>query len=150
MFNNYDNDSGTGTAICYQLTLTGGEPLSVLPLSITVYIFTFSYLLMAMFFNPSTYSLSSSAIAANYIPILVLFPLLIVVDIAWLWIYNCSTAFRIIGSLVVGGGCGTLWAYTIMSSNMSNLLYMTVMSNSAVCKRPTKSTMKCTKKTKTI
>jgi len=143
------SSSDSSTAICNQVTLTGGEPLSLLPLSTTVYIFTFFYLIMAMFYNPSTTSMNTNAIAANYIPILVLFPLVILMDLIWLLFYNCSTITRIISSMIIGGGFGALWAYIIMSSSMSNLLFLTVMSNSAICQRPTKTTMKCTKKTNT-
>ena len=140
--------------ICNQITLSGSEPLSVLPLSTVVYCFTFFYLIMAMFLpalkNVETKdsNLSSLAIASNNVGVLILFPMLIVLDFLWLLFYNCASFFQIFGSIFWGTAFGVLWAYIISQSSMSQLLYMTVMSNAQICSRPSKQKLKCVKTNK--
>ena len=130
--------------ICNQVTLTGSSPMSVLPLSVTVYFFTFTYLLMALFL-PAKSMLESNNIASNNIALLIFFPLIIIVDILWLLVYSCSSFYNILCSIVLGSGCGALWAYTISQTQLSSLLFLTVMSNAEVCSRSSNQKMKCRK-----
>lgn len=128
--------------ICNQITLTGEAPMSSLPLSLTVYLFTFTYLITAMFL-PAKSLTDSNLIAYNNITVLILFPLIILMDMVWILVYSCAGLSQVLLSFVLGAGLGSLWAYIISTSNMSSLLYMTVMSNAQVCQKPSKSRMKC-------
>lgn len=141
-------------SICSQITLSGGTPLSNIPLSLTVYSFTLFYLVFAMM-NMTVYENKddkkdakkmNDAVALNNLPVLILFPLLILADFFWLMMWNCSSFVNMVVSIVVGGSIGLAWAAIISKSKMAPLLYLTVMSNSQVCSRPAKTRMMCKKK----
>ena len=118
--------------------------MSSIPLSVTVYFFTFFYLLSAMLL-PTKSPTERNAVALNNLPVLIIFPLIIVIDILWLLVYSCSDFSKVSLSCILGGGFGTLWAFIISKSNLSSLLYMTVMSNAQVCNRPSQQKMRCRK-----
>ena len=150
LFTNNLSENG----ICSQITLSGGTPLSNIPLSLTVYSFTLFYLLYAILnMNVSkdekdmkdTEKINNTA-ALNNLPVLILFPLLIVADFLWLLSWNCSPFLNMVISIVFGGATGLAWAAIISNSKMAPLLYLTVMSNSQVCSRPAKTRMMCKKR----
>ena len=143
--------------LCNQLTLTGSAPLSQIPLSLVVYSFTLFYLVYAMLsisaptvngrVDISQVSASQANTAAsNNIPILVIFPVLIIADFSWTMIWKCSRWWKQIWSIIVGGGIGLLWASIISSSSLSSLLYLSVMSNAQICSRPSKTRFRCKRK----
>ena len=145
--------------LCHQLTLTGSAPLSQLPLSLVVYSFTLFYLVFAMLsISAPTVNgrvditqLSASqanTAAANNIPILVIFPVLIVADFIWTMIWKCSSWWKQVWSIAVGGSVGLFWAYVISSSSLSSLLYLSIMSNAQICSRPSKTRFRCKRKPK--
>lgn len=136
-------------SICSQITLSGGTPLSNIPLSLTVYSFTLFYLVFAilnMNISGDDTKKMNDAAALNNLPVLILFPLLIIADFIWLMSWNCSPFLNLVVSVVVGGATGLAWAAIISKSKMAPLLYLTVMSNSQVCSRPAKTRMMCKKK----
>lgn len=147
--------------LCHQLTLTGSAPLSQIPLSLVVYSFTLFYLVYAMLsisaptvngrVDISLVSESqANTAAANNIPILVVFPVLIIADFTWTMIWKCSRWWKQVWSIIVGGGIGLLWANIISSSSLSSLLYLSVMSNAQICSRPSKTRFRCKRKARDI
>lgn len=147
--------------LCHQLTLTGSAPLSHIPLSLVVYSFTLFYLVYAMLsISAPTVNgrvditqLSSSqanTAAANNIPILVIFPVLIVADFIWSMMWKCSSWWKQMWSIIVGGSVGLFWAYVISSSSLSSLLYLSIMSNAQICSRPSKTRFRCKRKPRDI
>jgi hypothetical protein len=144
-------------------TITMGENnsyLSSVPLSLVVYSFTFFYLLIFIFnlANPNPtigildttkFSKESINTALNdNIPVLVLFPFLIIAELAWSNMNNCITGdtakFLIysLSAIILGGGGGVLWAVLITSIGIQRLQYIT-SGNSSVCSRPAKTTYRC-------
>lgn len=140
--------------LCNQLTLTGSAPLSKIPLSLVVYSFTLFYLVYAMLSisaptvngHADITKLSASQAnmaAANNIPLLVIFPILILADFAWTMIWKCSPWWKQVWSIIIGGSVGLLWANIIASSSLSSLLYLSIMSNAQICSRPSKTRYRC-------
>lgn len=164
--NSYVGFSGQGVAeetpyICNQLTLTGAAPLSRIPLSLVVYSFTLFYLVFAMLsISAPTVNgrvditkltaQQANVAAANNIPILVIFPVLILSDFGWSMIWKCSPWWKQVWSIIVGGGMGLAWAYIISSSSLSSLLYLSIMSNAQICARPSKTRFKCKRKMRDV
>ena len=119
---------------CTQLTLGSTQPVSVLPLSQTVFGYTFAYL---------AYFIASNNLQTQNIATFIMFPLVIVADIIWSTSNLCSNPKYLLISLIIGAIIGTLWAMIIESTNMPNLAYMSGISNKDVCSKPSKSLYKC-------
>lgn len=133
-------ESGSN-AICNTITLSGSGPLSTLPLSQTVFGYTFFYLLYIIL----QYTLGpvNNNLVNQNIPTLVIFPLLIVTDFIWNLSNKCASFYAVLASLIIGSGCGVLWSYIIDSTGMTNLQYFNGLSNQETCSQPTAQTFKC-------
>jgi hypothetical protein len=119
---------------CTQLTLGNTQPISILPLSQTVFGYTLSYL---------TYFITVNNLQTQNIATFIIFPLVIVADIMWSTSNLCSSPKYLLISLIIGAIIGTLWAMIIESTNMPNLAYMSGIANKDVCSKPSKSLYKC-------
>ena len=119
---------------CTQLTLGNSQPISVLPLSQTVFGYTLSYL---------TYFITVNNLQTQNMATFIIFPLVIVADIMWSTSNLCSSPKYLLISLIIGAIIGTLWAMIIESTNMPNLAYMSGIANKDVCSKPSKSLYKC-------
>ena len=119
---------------CSQLTLGNSQPISILPLSQTVFGYTLSYL---------SYFISINNLQTQNIATFIVFPLLIIADIMWSTINLCSSPKDLLISLILGGLMGTIWAMIIDSTNAPNLAYMSGITNKDICSKPTKSLYKC-------
>ena len=157
-----DIDNPLPNPKCSIITLgeAGGGYLSKIPLSLTVYSFTFFYLLIFVMNTASTNtkgvldpkSLSSKSINTvlqQNAPIFIIFPLLIILETVWLLTYNCVQNILIRGGIAIfiGGVGGVLWALIISSVGNTSLQYLS-KSGADVCSRPSKSLYKCKKNTK--
>lgn len=155
-----DTDNPLPNPKCSIITLgEAGGYLSKIPLSLTVYSFTFFYLLIFIMNTASTNtkgvldpkSLSSKSINTvlqQNAPIFIIFPLLIILESIWLLTYNCVQNILIRGgiAIILGSIWGTIWALIISSSGNPNLQYLS-KSGVDVCNRPSKSLYKCKKNT---
>ena len=119
---------------CTQLTLGNSQPISVLPLSQTVFGYTLAYL---------GYFISINNLQTQNIATFILFPILIVADMMWSTVNLCSSPKYLLISLILAALMGTLWAMMIDSTNAPDLAYMSGISNKDVCSKPTKSLYKC-------
>ena len=119
---------------CTQLTLGNTQPVSILPLSQTVFGYTLAYL---------TYFISINNLQTQNIATFIMFPLVIIADIIWSTSNLCSNPKYLLISLIIGCIIGTLWAMIIESTNMPNLAYMSGIANKDVCSKPSKSLYKC-------
>ena len=119
---------------CTQLTLGNTQPISILPLSQTVFGYTLAYL---------TYFIAINNLQTQNIATFIMFPILIMSDIIWSTSNLCSSPKYLLISLIIGGIIGTLWAMIIESTNMPNLAYMSGVANKDVCSKPSKSLYKC-------
>ena len=121
-------------AVCNMLTI-GQEEISSMPLSQTVFGYTFFYL---------AYVLMKHKITSQNIPTMVFFPLLIFFDFIWNISNSCYNIWALFTSLVIGGVIGVVWAAIILSVKSPGLLYfMGGGTNNEVCSKPSKQTFKC-------
>jgi hypothetical protein len=152
---------------CRTITLgENGEYYSNIPLNLVVYSFTFFYLLIFIFnlANPnstvgildtSTFTQSSinNALQQN-IPILIFFPLLILVELFWINVNSCvSTDIKdfviyTLSGIIIGGVGGMVWALLITSIGVPQLQYI-ISGNNSVCSRPSKTLFRCKPKLST-
>jgi hypothetical protein len=153
-------DDPLPNAKCSIITLgESGGYLSKIPLSLTVYSFTFFYLLIFVMNTASTNakgvldskSLSSQSINTalqQNIPLFIIFPVLIILESVWLLTNNCVQNILIRGgiSIILGGVGGVIWALIISSVGNPSLQYLS-KSGVDVCNRPSKSLYKCKKNT---
>ena len=119
---------------CTQLTFGNTQPVSILPLSQTVFGYTLAYL---------TYFISINNLQTQNIATFIMFPLVIISDMIWSTSNMCSNPKYLLISLIIGAIIGTLWAMIIESTNMPNLAYMSGIANKDVCSKPSKSLYKC-------
>jgi len=139
-FNTFNDTTGTPPAdICNTLTLTTGEPFSKLPLSMTIFTYTFGYLLYIIAYN---------GLAIDNIFTIILFSLLIIVDWTWNITFNCNNHMRLFASFLIGAGIGVGWSAVIVSTNQVALQYFNGISNKEVCSLNKKVKFRCTTKTK--
>ena len=130
-----------------------GSPISRLPLSMTVFSFTFWYLLIFIVNSSTTNILGilgppgaitpnnlNSAMAKN-IPTLITFPLLIICDGAWYLLNGCISAKNIGIAFLFGGIGGILWALAITSTKNLDLQF--IGGSSQTCAQPTKQIFRC-------
>jgi len=123
--------------ICRSLITLGNSTISNLPLSQSIFGFTFFYLLFFIGIMKKENYVSQN------IPTIVFFPLIILFDIVWNLSYKCYTYNDIIISLGLGITCGLIWASIIDRTKLSNFQYFNKVSGNAECSRPSKSTFKC-------
>jgi len=128
------DESDQSNGACNLITLSNNGPFSKLPLSQTVFGYTFFYLV---------YIIVKYKLVVQNIPTLVIFPILILSDFIWNAIHKCSSIISLFMALAIGSGCGVLWSYIIDYTQMVNLQYFNGLSNAEVCKRPTQGTFKC-------
>lgn len=119
---------------CTQLTLGNSQPISVLPLSQTVFGYTLAYL---------GYFISVNNLQTQNIATFIIFPILIIADIMWSTINLCSSPKYLLISLILGALFGAIWAMIIDSTDTPNLAYMSGITNKDVCSKPSKSLYKC-------
>jgi hypothetical protein len=122
-------------SICSDMITLGNTPIFNLPISQTIFGYTFAYLL-SIITNPKHNYVSQN------IPTLVFFPVIILFDMIWNFRNGCFMVELPI-ALGLGFGLGWFWGYIIESSKMTNLLYFNKISGASECSRPTKSTFTC-------
>ena len=141
------NDSLIPNPKCSIISLgENGSVLSAIPLSIAVYSYTFFYLLIFILNlgNSSDNKEGIHTALKQNIPIMIIFPLLLLFESLWIVSNNCvwKPMFYILASFIVGGIVGVLWAIIISSLKNNNLMYL---SNSGieVCNRPSQTYFRC-------
>jgi hypothetical protein len=127
------------TLICNVLTLSDTGRLSQkVPLSMTVFCYTFFYLV---------YIIGKYKLANQNVPTIIVFSLLIIGEYVWNLNYGCSGNYGLLTAFAVGSLVGTAWSAIIDSTKMTDLQYFNGISNAAVCSRPSKQIFKCKKTT---
>lgn len=122
--------------VCNVLTLTESGRLSNVPLSMTVFCYTFFYLV---------YIIGKYKLANQNIPTLIVFPLLIIGEYIWNVSYNCAGTYGLLAAFAIGSTIGAAWSAIIDSTKISELQYFNGISNAAVCSRPSKQIFRCKK-----
>lgn len=137
----YDKLYEGTTRVCNLLTLSKSGPISILPLSMVIFSFTFFYLFYGLYFVGNNLN--------DNIPTLIIFPLIMIMDGLWHLSNNCNTIMGVLFSLIIGGGVGLLWGYVLQTSKASALLYFNGLSTKETCNIPTKQSFRCKVKTVT-
>lgn len=137
-FNTF-NLTETPEIVCKTLTLTSAEPFSNLPLSMTIFTYTFGYLL---------YIIAAYGLAMENIFTILLFSILIIADWTWNITFKCNNHMRLFASFLIGAGVGVGWSAIIASTNQVSLQYFNGLSNKEVCALNKKVKFRCTTKTK--
>jgi hypothetical protein len=125
----------TPSTICNSFTLTSAEPFSQLPLSMTVFTYTFGYLL---------YIIGLYGLGKDNITTIILFSTLIIADWTWNIYFNCNTHIRLIAAFVIGSTIGVAWSAIIASTKQVQLQYFNGISNKEVCSLKKNIKFKCT------
>lgn len=132
--NNANTTDPDYSRICNAITLTDEGPLSNLPLSMTVFSYTFFYLM---------YTVAYYNLAAKNITMIILFCSIIIADWTWHRNFNCNSNQRLLFSLLVGFVIGFGWSAIIASTNQIQLQYLNGISNKEYCSLPTTQRFKC-------
>lgn len=126
--------------ICNLISLTDVGPLSKIPLNITIFCFTFFYLL---------YIIVHHDLVNRNIPTIVIFTMLIFSELIWNIKNNCANPITLGIGIIIGGLCGILWSYLIDTSGMTNLKYYNGVSTQVTCSKPSEQKFKCSLNTAT-
>jgi hypothetical protein len=124
----------TSNAVCGVFSL-GEQQLSPLPLSQTVFGYTFMYL---------AYVILNTGTVFDNLPTMLFFPVLICVD--WLWnLFNsCHGVVSLALSTSIGLIVGLCWALVVSSANSPDLLFfMGSQHSEPVCSKPSNQTFRC-------
>lgn len=132
-----DPKNENATQTCSLLNLIKGDSLSFLPLGQIVFSYTFAYLMTIIYKYNLVY---------QNIPIILLFPLIIIYDIFWNIQNGCVNGPLMIVTLIVGLLGGVFWALIIDNLKISKLQYYSGLSNNAVCSLPSSQTFRCVEK----
>lgn len=125
------------------IPLTSGaiEPLSKIPLNVVVYSYTLAYLITGFTAPPVTYKNALASLQQN-MPILILFPILLIFEAVWLLAHACNYPMVIFMGILVGIGAGIFWAFMMRMTKNPNIQYMS-MGNIQVCSKPSKTIYRC-------
>jgi len=118
------NTGDASPTICNSFTLTNGEPFSKLPLSMTIFTYTFGYLL---------YIIGLYGLAKENVTTIILFSILIISDWTWNIFFSCNNHVRLFGAFLIGTIIGISWSAIIASTKQVNLQYFNGLSNKEVC-----------------
>jgi hypothetical protein len=132
---NSNTDVADYTKVCNALVLGESGPFSNIPLSMTVFSYTFFYLIYVI----GKYNLASQNVIS-----IIIFTLLIIVDGVWNVYFNCNTKLNLLVALIIGGGIGALWSFIIDSTKQVELQYFNGIANKNVCKVSPKQKFRCT------
>ena len=131
-FNTTGNDY---SKICNALVLGQDSPFSKLPLSMTVFSYTFFYLIFVI----AKYKLANQNVMS-----IILFIVLIIADWVWNTTFQCNSHERLFAALIIGCGVGLGWGAIIDSTKQVELQYFNGISNKNVCKVSAKQKFRCT------
>jgi hypothetical protein len=112
---------------CYQVSLGDSKSLSNIPLSQTIYAYTFFYLIYIIGSKNSQHLWRR-----NWFTVIFLATIMFS-DMVWNYINHCYKTLGIFISFFIGSVCGVLWGYIISASGAVNLQYFNGLSNEIVC-----------------
>ena len=126
-------------SVCSSIPLFDEGPVSRLPLSTVVYIYSLCYFgIPIMHYRREQTNL----------PILIVFPILGFLDMMWLYNFGCSSTWNILGAGFVGMAVGLFWSELIFVTNLRQVQYFSILSHEELCKLPSEMKYQCTNKAK--
>jgi hypothetical protein len=151
------DDNAEKTELCDIMTIgENNSRLTNVPLSLVVFAYTFFYLLMFILEQAARKGGNNLTTTGkgNYDPkhlnqvmrenvaALVVFPLLIIMDVIWIFMNNCVKLPGIVLGIVIGVFIGSMWGMIIVRAKNPDLQILNV-GNAQICSRPTKVNYKC-------
>jgi hypothetical protein len=121
--------------ICNALILGDKSPYSKLPLSMTVFSYTFFYLIFVI----AKYKLANQNVMS-----IILFIVLIISDWVWNTTFKCNSHEKLFAALIIGCCVGLGWSAIIDSTKQVELQYFNGIANKNVCKMSSKQKFRCT------
>lgn len=124
---------------CFPIAIENFVNISNLPLSQSIYGFTFLYIFIPLLKYQFMY---------HNAVFFVLFFLLILTDFTLLMNYNCFSIQQAVFSLLIGGIIGTIYISMLLKSKTKNIIYIPGIPQSQMCDLPKRKAYKCKLKTK--
>lgn len=130
---------------CNIITLSGdsASPLSSVPLSLTIYSYTLSYILTTVLLHIK--KSKGEKMPPSNIPTIILFSLLILAEGYYSINANCFSFMQGIIALIFGVVGGIMWGYLIYYRGSPDMTFYSTASD--VCTRPSNLKYQCTKST---
>ena len=126
-------ESGTPNFICNNFSLNGLTN-NKMPVGLAVMAYTFFYLI---------YPVAKYKLEVYNIPLLIVFPLLLISEILWNFQHGCFGLGKIILTIFLAGGLGVTYSVIIDQLKMPKLMYLSAGSTREVCNLPQKQKFKC-------
>jgi hypothetical protein len=105
-----------------------------MPLGLAILSYSFFYLI---------YPIAKYRLEIYNIPILIIFPLLLIGELFWNVSYQCFTPLQCVGTLILSGGLGVVYSVIIDLLKLPRIQYIHAGSNKEVCSKPTKQKFTC-------
>lgn len=119
--------------LCNLISINRISGISKIPISIAIYTYVGGYLLYTIGVN--------SNVLPNVIPF-VLYPFIILTDLAWISKNRCFTGNQMMASIIIGTCIGILWGVIINSTKNKSLQYLADGGGNS-CLIPKHQTFKC-------
>jgi hypothetical protein len=109
-----------------------------MPLGLAILSYSFFYLV---------YPIAKYRLEIYNIPILIIFPLLLIGELFWNVSYQCFTPLQCVGTLILSGGLGVVYSAILDSFKLPRIQYIHAGSNKEICSKPTKQKFTCNQRT---
>ncbi len=132
-----DNDMFNGvTKVCNLMTIGKTGPISNIPLSLLVLVYTLFYLSAFIW---------KYKLASQNIPTLIILPSLVIGEIFWHTYNKCASPIAVIAAIILGLALGVGFAYAIMNTGNKKLTYFSGISNKESCTAAKNQVFRCVK-----
>lgn len=126
-------DSANSSLICRNFSLNGMVNNKV-PLGLAIISHTFFYLV---------YTIAKYRLEVYNLPVLIVFPVLLIAEIFWNLQNSCFTVTQCIMALILAGGLGVTYSVIIDELKMPKLQFLSAGSTREVCNMPQKQKFRC-------
>lgn len=129
-------DSAEKNLLCKNFSMNGIVN-NKMPLGLAILSYSFFYLI---------YPIAKYRLEIYNIPILIIFPLLLIGELFWNVNYQCFTTMNCAGTLILSGGLGVVYSVILDELKMPRIQYINAGSNKEICTKPTKQKFTCKKR----
>jgi hypothetical protein len=138
----YGNDIYENTTrVCNVLTLTKAGPLSLLPLSMVTFAYTFGFMI---------YIIVKNDLVVSNLPTIFTLSALIIAEFFWAIQNQCASWIQVFAAAVIGTMIGYAWSYGVVSSKVAKFQFFNGINNKETCELAGKQQFRCTIKSQTI
>jgi len=129
---------GNDKTICYSLSFGKKEMISSLPLSVVIYSYALSYLGIPILHYHRNQS---------NLPFLIFFPIVLFLDMLWLYLLGCSSVLNIFTAGLVGMTGGLSWSEIVYQSSFRNKQIDSILTNDDTCQMSSTKGFTCVQRT---